>query len=586
MPFEQCFSRLPAVNALDNAKAWRPSYREWLSAQFEEGVDHTTVARLLEDNNIGEAEAAAGESDAAWMLRRAADDDDFQLGDALDFIGAKKADAPHAHALSETDWKSSPWYRKEIPFRPDMTPTRARLMAENFDRRRFRERLLARGDEIYNGPGDMALGFGATLLGSIADPVSFIPFGGGVAARGAGTLGRALWAGARSGVVNGAASAALVDGLILPDLASRGEDVAFSELVLDTLAGGVLGLVFGAAGGLFAHRAARRRGTADATPARLAEAAPAPEPTPFEVSPDAARNAEADLLRQGWAAGDRRAVADAAALGMEDLADGRPVDVAAALRESKALERAYDAVLRDPLGGSPDDVLVTLEVEDIERVFVYRGPAVMRDGQIVVQGRTVQRETGSRRGYGLVKIVFAHGEGGNKRPDMPPVTREDVIALPHFVREYESDFDGSKREWRIPREDGNALYIATSRLEDKEASMLVSMYVGALQPDQAFSVKKPRVASSVSRVFRNEDTGRGITISHPAGEQGASHMTDSSLPGTSSPVNPHVPDFSTAPEPPAPPRMTPDEARRAETEALAGQDEALRQRVTERKGRR
>ena len=54
-------------------------------------------------------------------------------------------------------------------------------------------------------------------------------------------------------------------------------------------------------------------------------------------------------------------------------------------------------------------------------------------------------------------------------------------------------------------------------------------------------------------------------------------MTDFSLPDTAAPVNRPVPDFSTAAEPPAPPRLTPDEARRAEAEAPAGQDEALRQ---------
>ena len=66
---------------------------------------------------------------------------------------------------------------------------------------------------------------------------------------------------------------------------------------------------------------------------------------------------------------------------------------------------------------------------------------------------------------------------------------------------------------------------------------LVSMYVGTLLPDMAFSAKKPPVASSVSRVCRNEDTGRRITISHPAGKQGASHRTASSLPDSAAPVN-------------------------------------------------
>ena len=61
-------------------------------------------------------------------------------------------------------------------------------------------------------------------------------------------------------------------------------------------------------------------------------------------------------------------------------------------------------------------------------------------------------------------------------------------------------------------------------------------------------------------------------------------MTSFSLPDIAAFINLPASDFSTAPEQPAPPRMTPDEARRAETEALAGQDEALRQRVKELMG--
>ena len=61
-------------------------------------------------------------------------------------------------------------------------------------------------------------------------------------------------------------------------------------------------------------------------------------------------------------------------------------------------------------------------------------------------------------------------------------------------------------------------------------------------------------------------------------------MTGFSLPDIAAFINLPASDFSTAPEPLAPPRMTPDKARRAETEALAGQDEALRQRVKELMG--
>ncbi|HJA78945.1 MAG TPA: hypothetical protein H9784_05155 [Candidatus Desulfovibrio intestinavium] len=552
---------------------------EWLSAQVAAGFDRTTSARLMEAADIAQAEADAGQSDAAWMLRRAAgglgDEMGEALSDALEFSGAKEAGSPHAHALTERDWKASPWYRKEMPFRPDMTPTRARIMAENFDERRRRDRLIAAGSKAYDGWGDMALGFGASLLGSLPDPVNVIPFGGGLkAARTADSLGKAVLAGARAGAVEGAAATALADAVVLPDLASRGEDVDFADLALDVLAGGVLGSVFGAGGGALARRSAMRRG-AEAVPGTL-EAAEAVGPLP-ESPP--ARNADNDALRGTLTAGDRRTLAAATDAALDDIAAARPVDVGEALREAGVLERAYDRVRQDPLGGEPDEVLAAIRPEDIEAVFVHRGPAIMRDGQIVVQGGELRRATGSRNGYGLVKIIFAHGEGGNKRPDMPPVTREDVISLPRLLREYESRVEGDHRVWRIPREDGNVLRIVTRHGEEGPGARLVSMYVGPLKEGEEFSRRKPPIASSIPAANEDGDTGRGILISHPAGEQGAGHMTDSSMPDGAESVKPFAPDYSPAAEAPVLPVETwetPEAARLAEMEELAGQDEALR----------
>ena len=58
-------------------------------------------------------------------------------------------------------------------------------------------------------------------------------------------------------------------------------------------------------------------------------------------------------------------------------------------------------------------------------------------------------------------------------------------------------------------------------------------------------------------------------------------MTSFSLSDATVPVNGTVPDISTAAEPPAPSRMTPEAARQAEAGALAGQDESLRQRLAD-----
>ena len=197
------------------------------------------------------------------------------------------------------------------------------------------------------------------------------------------------------------------------------------------------------------------------------------------------------------------------------------------MREAAA--EAYDAVLHNPLAGSAEDVLARLEPEDIEAVLVHRGPAVLRDGEIVVQGRTLKRQTGSQRGFGLVKIIFGHGEKGNKRPDMPPVTRQDVVALPRIVREYESTLEGEHRVWRVPREDGNVLSIIARYEGNGADSWLVSMYVSGRE--RGVSKRKPHSESSTSVSGQNRDTGQRINTFTSDGQNGASHMTASSMPG-------------------------------------------------------
>ena len=127
-----------------------------------------------------------------------------------------------------------------------------------------------------------------------------------------------------------------------------------------------------------------------------------------------------------------------------------------------------------------------------------------------MQGRALKKAGLGRSGYGLVKIIFLHGEKGNKRPDMPSVTRQDVVALPRLVREYESALEGEHRVWRIPREDGHLLTIATSRQEDSNTSILVSMYIGEAKPALQISRKKPRSASPASVISKAGIPIRGL----------------------------------------------------------------------------
>lgn len=185
--------------------------------------------------------------------------------------------------LAEPDWRASPEFRQGIPFRPGMTRAEARTRAEIFDETAERHRLMA------GRTGLMATvaGFGAGVVGSLPTPENFIPFAGpalrvaqaqrvsarlaAIAARAeaataGGILARA-GVGAAMGATDGLLGSAIAMPFTVPSRESFGDDVTWTDIVLDlamgAAAGGVLGGAFGAAFGRNRARDARA-GTQDA----------------------------------------------------------------------------------------------------------------------------------------------------------------------------------------------------------------------------------------------------------------------------------------------------------------------------------
>lgn len=235
-----------------------PSAGEYLSTHVAQAFDRTIPGRVLEEQSILDAEKAESTYDPDYLPQREARD---MFGSFPDMPELK-----HLYALSEEDWKKGQYFRKGIEYRPDMTATRARILSENYDERRFREMIVANGDAAY-GPGMKAAAFGAMLLGSLPDPVNVLPLGGGVRAAslvGKAGLKAAIGAGAQAGIVEGAAGALLSDALTLPDLAARGEEVSFVDVMLDTAFGASLGGGLGALGGGIGGYLGKRRAQAQA----------------------------------------------------------------------------------------------------------------------------------------------------------------------------------------------------------------------------------------------------------------------------------------------------------------------------------
>lgn len=273
-------------------------------------------------------------------------------------------------------------------------PTR-RGVAEILAREKRAE--LIRRDVIARAPGGFLPGaarFGAGLARAALDPLNvasaFVPVVS--QARFAGLVARLGVSGARvsRGVIEGAVGNALIEPLVAGLSIGQQRDYTLADSLVNVALGGVLG------GGLHLGFG------------RISDFIAARRPETREA-----------LLR----------------VSVAQVAEGRSVDLDPVLRaELEALGLAFDEVRARPLG-PVDEPLVRLKPEVFEQVLVERGPAFERGGEIVVQGKELQRLFGTSAGFGLVKVIFRHGEGSGKAPAFQ-ATRQDLLALPQVLRDF------------------------------------------------------------------------------------------------------------------------------------------------------
>ena len=155
-----------------------------------------------------------------------------------------------AGAISEETYKAAPYFRKDIPYSPEMTEPRARAQAEIRDRQKARE--------FFQQKRPITAFFGE-LTGGIADPVNFIPvFGPAVRAAAVARIGRT--AGTAAVMSGEAAVSQAVFGAATAGARQQfGDDVTWQAQVTDiamgALTGGLIGGVVGKVAGRFEARA-------------------------------------------------------------------------------------------------------------------------------------------------------------------------------------------------------------------------------------------------------------------------------------------------------------------------------------------
>ncbi|HYC64019.1 MAG TPA: hypothetical protein VEC14_04740, partial [Reyranellaceae bacterium] len=188
-----------------------------------------------------------------------------------------------------------------------------------------------------------------------------------------------------------------------------------------------------------------------------------------------------------------------------------------------ALGRAYDQVAAEPRGpaGEPR---VALEAEEIGQAIVERGGFKDLTG-VEVKGR----------GFGLVKVIWRHGEKAERLPPELRVAREDVLALPEVLRDFAPSQIGTdaagapaRWEWRVDRpgpEGERRVVYALSRFDDGDGHLVTIFVQAADRAGADAPVSLPRDAGGtgagpgspggVGRVAG--DTAREASARPPAG---------------------------------------------------------------------
>lgn len=378
-----------------------------------------------------------------------------------------------AGALDEDAYKSSPFYRQDIPWDAGMTEDRAAALAIMADAKKVRE--------FYAEKRPIAAFLG-NLAGQAVDPINYVPVAGllvkAAAVARVGKIGGAALVGALDAAANTA-----IFGIGTASVRAKfGDDVSWQATVSQIATAALIGGAFGTIGGALGARSdAKVRAQVEDRLSTL-------------------RNTQEARVALNQA--------------IDGLAHGEDIKLSANATDALArvasevenLSRAYDQVLNTPTG-PVDDPLVRLTPEEIEGTILARGAF-----------KGVNELEFSDRGYGLVKIIWGHGEKASTDPAFQ-VSKDDITALPSVLREFEPakvSSDGKRREWRIDRDGRTIVYADKVMNGDRH---LVTTYVqepNRAGADAKLSEKKKAsqpVSQGVSTTPGN--TAGGLSASLP-----------------------------------------------------------------------
>lgn len=364
--------------------------------------------------------------------------------------------------LDQDQYKSSQYFRADIPWDASMTVNRARDLAAYSDVRAVRSEMAARRP---------ITGFIGGFAGSALDPINYVPVLG---------EGAQAWAASRFGVIGGraligAADAGLNQGiaglLSAPIRAQYGDDISWQSQVSQMALGAAIGAGAGALGGIFSVRAnARAAATRAEVESALATVRNGQE------SMATLREAVAGLANDGEvrlgddALGHVSGLADQIESNLEGPLD-RPSG------ESPAVQRPAHWRQADPtnLEGSISQFVAEGIDKNVQKLVLEMHPASER---IVQDAQNFNLDV---NGYSHIidaqrmrKILNRHGNAATEaQRGQLPVTPKDFEQIPYILENYKeiapslTDNGKDAISYLGPGKDGNFYYVEEVRAGKK-----------------------------------------------------------------------------------------------------------------------
>lgn len=227
-----------------------------LGEQFQQGIlDSFGLGTVLRNAQIPQGNTAP---DMGGALPNPV----ASLGRLAQNVGGMIRQAPPQPSMTEDEYKSSPYFREEVPFQEGLTEDRAAALAVFYDTRKVRE---------YFGQKRPFSTFVGQLAGQALDPINYIPVFGPAAEAAAvarmGTIGGRAVLSAGDAAVNTAAF-----GLLTANLRDQfGDDTSWQAMTSEIAISALIGGAFGGVSGIISNTVQAARGRRDrALEARVA----------------------------------------------------------------------------------------------------------------------------------------------------------------------------------------------------------------------------------------------------------------------------------------------------------------------------